>query len=411
MSDFFQDGAIATLHRLGSPAIDRMEAALEGFSTHAPIALVLPCHARELGTPALHRIVRALVDVRYLRHVVVGIDGADAAAWSVARKLFGRLPQQTSLLWNDGPRIQRLLTKLARAGIDPGPPGKGRNLWLCFGQVLAATRAEMVAIHDCDISNYNREMLARLCFPVAHPKLGFHFCKGYSARFTDRLNGRVMRLLFTPLVRALQSILGANEFVDFLGAFRYPLSGEASLSRDLLRRIRVPSDWGVEAGMLAEVSSLCPPRGICQVDIAESYDHKHQDLSASNPESGLNKMAGDIALRVFRALADRGVILDAGLFDSVLATYMRKASDAMRFHAADAEINQLRHDRHEEDLAVATFARSLRRAARAYLSAPLEDPMIPSWNCIDAGLPGFSSALGSAVRQDQAERRRRARRA
>jgi glucosyl-3-phosphoglycerate synthase len=213
-----------------------------------------------------------------------------------------------------------------------------------------------------------------------------------------------MRLLFTPLVRALQSVPGDQEFPRFLDSFRYPLSGEVCLGRDLLGRMRVPSDWGVEAGMLAEVSRLCSPRGVCQVDIAESYDHKHQDLSASNPRKGLNKMACDIALLIFRTLAGRGVKLDAGLFDALQATYMRKASDAMRFHWADAEINQLHHDRLEEELAVATFARSIRRAARAYLADPLRDPMIPNWNRIDAGLPGFAGEIAAAVRRDCARR-------
>ena len=381
-----------------------MESALEGFSEEAPIALVLPCHAQELGTAALHRIIAALEGARFIRHVVIGIDGADATAWAAARKLFSRLPQQTSLLWNDGPRLQRLLKKLARANLAPGPTGKGRNLWLCFGHVLAATQAGMVAIHDCDITNYHLEMLARLCFPVAHPKLGFDFCKGYSARFTDRLNGRVMRLLFTPLVRALQSVLGTQELPNFLDTFRYPLSGEASFRRDLLRQMRIPSDWGVEAGMLAEVYRLCAPASICQVDIAESYDHKHQELSARNPGKGLNKMAGDIALRLFRTLAGQGAKLDEGLFDSLLATYMRKAADVMRFHAADAEINQLHHDRHEEEVAVSTFARSIRRASLAYLADPLHDPMIPCWNRIDADLPGFAAELKEAVCRDNGGR-------
>ena len=45
-------------------------------------------------------------------------------------------------------------------------------------------------------------LLARLCYPVAHPSLGFDFCKGYYARVTEKLNGRVMRLLITPRLRA-----------------------------------------------------------------------------------------------------------------------------------------------------------------------------------------------------------------
>jgi hypothetical protein len=76
MSDFFQTGAIATLHRLGRPNLPRLEQEMERFSEETPIALVLPCHIRELGTRALKHIVRELKHVTYLRQIVVGIDGA-----------------------------------------------------------------------------------------------------------------------------------------------------------------------------------------------------------------------------------------------------------------------------------------------------------------------------------------------
>ena len=104
---------------------------------------------------------------------------------------------------------------------------------------------------------------------MAHPNLGFDFCKGYSARFTDKLNGRVMRLLVTPLIRSLQSIIGLHDFLVYLDTFRYPLSGEMSLDHDIIRRARIPSDWGIEVGILAEVFRVSSPKSICQVDIAE----------------------------------------------------------------------------------------------------------------------------------------------
>ena len=122
--------------------------------------------------------------------------------------------------------MQRLFQKLEDAELSAGPGGKGRNVWICFGYVLASEQARMVAVHDCDILTYNRELLARLCYPVAHPSLGFDFCKGYYARVTDQLNGRVMRLLVTPLLRALKSILGAHPFLVYMDTFRYPLAGE-----------------------------------------------------------------------------------------------------------------------------------------------------------------------------------------
>ena len=109
--------------------------------------------------------------------------------------------------------MQRLYRQLEEADLSIGSPGKGRNVWICFGYVLASEQSRMVAVHDCDILTYNRELLARLCFPVAHPSLGFDFCKGYYARYADKLNGRAMRLMLTPLIRSLKSILGLHPYL------------------------------------------------------------------------------------------------------------------------------------------------------------------------------------------------------
>ena len=391
---------MATLHRLGKSNVEHLEQELLEFSTQTPIALTLPCHVKELGTSALRGIIKELKTIQYIKQIVVGIDGANGAAWQRARKTFSQLPQKPILIWNDGPRMRRLLEQLIESDLDPGPTGKGRNLWLCFGYVLASGKSHMVAVHDCDIITYNRDFLARLCYPVAHPNLGFDFCKGYSARFTDRLNGRVMRLLVTPLIRSLQSIIGVNDFLVYMDTFRYPLSGEMSLDHDIIRRARIPSDWGIEVGILAEVFRVSSPKSICQVDLSERYDHKHQELSSRDATRGLNKMAVDIVKSIFLTLAGIGVTLDRGIFDTLLSAYVRKAEDTMRFYAADAEINGLKYDRHEEELAVATFVRSIRNAARDYLSDPLGNPMIPNWNRVEAALPDFLQAFNHAVQLD-----------
>lgn len=400
MADFFQTGSIATLHRLGKPNVEKLEADLREFAQETPIALVLPCHVNELGTTALRNIINELSGVDYISQIVVGIDGANAAGWRKAKQVFSRLPQKPLLVWNDGPRMRKLYEALSDSDLDAGPTGKGRNLWICFGSVLASDQAKMVVVHDCDIITYNREMLARLCYPVAHPNLGFDFCKGYSARFSTKLNGRVMRLLITPLLRSLETIIGTHHFLVYLDTFRYPLSGEVSLDLDILRRIRMPSDWGVEVGMLAEVFRVSSPKAICQVDIADRYDHKHQEISARDATRGLNKMAVDVLKCVFRTLAGQGVKLDTGLFDTLLSAYMRKAEDTVRFYAADAEINFLKYDRHEEELAVSTFVRSIRHASKEYLLDPLGDPLIPSWNRVISAMPDFFDRMNEIVQLD-----------
>lgn len=401
MADFFQTGAIATLHRLGRTDIPRLERDLVEFSKEMPIALVLPCHIRELGTKALRGIVRELKSVPYLKQIIVGIDGpVRLKDWRRAKRFFQQLPQNPILLWNEGPRMKALFNKLEEADISPGPGGKGRNVWICLGYVLASEQSRMVAMHDCDIATYNRELLARLCYPVAHPALGFDFCKGYYARVTDRLNGRVMRLLLTPLIRALKNILGPHPYLVYMDTFRYPLAGEIALDLDLIRRLRIPHDWAFEVGTLSEVMRNCAPRAICQSELCEVYDHKHQELSIRDPDRGLNKMAVDIARSIFQRMAAEGIKLDAGLFDTLLSAYSRQAEDTLLFYGADAALNGLNYPRHEEENAVAMFVRSIRTAAKAYQDDSLGTPLISNWNRVESALPSFLEELRETVQLD-----------
>ncbi len=401
MADFFQNGPIATLHALGEPDLDRLERDLAGFAAERPIALVLPCHAAELGTPALSGIVAHLREVPYLSEIVVGLDHADAAAWKKARAIFAGLPAR--LIWNEGPRVRKLLGQLDAADLAIGPAGKGRNLWLCFGHLLAAGAARVVAVHDCDILTYDRAFLARLCYPVANPALGYDFAKGYSARYSDRLHGRVTRLLFTPLIRALGALLGPHPLLAYLDGFRYALSGEMCLDARLLRRTRMAADWGVEVGMLAEMFRLVSPRALCQVDVAPRYDHRHHPIAAQTARvHGLEKTATDVAGCVFRTLALQGVSLDRAQFDTLLAVYLRTAEDAIRTYDAVAGLNGLVANRHEEEILAGHFVRSLRLAADGCLADPLGPPLIPNWNRVAAALPAFFDDFRAAVARDNA---------
>src|SRR5437762_13016277 len=67
VSEFFQTGAIATLHRLGQVNLEQLEEHLENFSLETPMALVLPCHIKEMGTPALDGIISELKKVTYIK--------------------------------------------------------------------------------------------------------------------------------------------------------------------------------------------------------------------------------------------------------------------------------------------------------------------------------------------------------
>jgi len=51
-----------------------------------------------------------------------------------------------------------------------------------YGDLLALDDCEVIALHDTDITTYDRGLLARLCYPVANPNMGYEFCKGYYPR-------------------------------------------------------------------------------------------------------------------------------------------------------------------------------------------------------------------------------------
>ncbi|MCS7314228.1 MAG: hypothetical protein RMI94_04270 [Bryobacterales bacterium] len=400
MADFYQTGVVATLHRLNPDGLERLESELEGFSGERPIGLVLPALYSEFETPAMRRIVDELRRVRYLRRVAVALGRANRDQYLRACSFFRDLPAPVTVLWLDSPRIGRLFRLLEEYGLCAGPDGKGRSCWLAFGFILAMGDCDVIALHDCDIVNYDRRMLARLCYPVANPNLGFEFCKGYYARVTDRMHGRVTRLFVTPLVRALEGMAPGAPFLKFLDSFRYPLAGEFAMKANLARVNRIPGDWGLEVGVLAEVFRNCALSRVCQVDLADNYEHKHQALSPDDPHSGLRKMAVDVAKSLFRTMAGEGLVLTRDHFRSLQVRYVRLAEDTINRYYADALLNGLHFDRHAEELAVATFARSLRQAAEEYLEDPLGLPPIPNWNRVISAIPDFFGHLLAAVEAD-----------
>jgi glucosyl-3-phosphoglycerate synthase len=408
MSDFHQGGVITTLHRLGRPDVSRMEADLMDSTSVRPISLVLPCLHAELHGAGLKGIIDALRGVRYLRQVVVSTSGtSERFEYEQMRDAFDGVTTRTgeapTLLWNSGPRIEGLLRRLREEGLDPGENGKGRAAWLAYGYVLATNVSRVIALHDCDIRDYNAELLARLCYPTAHTNLNYEFAKGYYGRVTDRLYGRVTRLFVTPLLAAMKSVLGSLPLLEYLDSFRYPLAGECSMTTDLARSTRIPADWGLEVGMLVEVYRNCSPKRICQVDLVDNYDHKHQDLSENDARRGLHRMVVDIAASLIRNLASYGVEFDAGFLNTLISAYMRKAQDAIASYSDDAALNGLIFDRHEEELAVETFSRALRVAGLDFVRDPMGAPQIPNWNRVTSALPGFLDELREAVEADAAE--------
>ncbi|MDX1800627.1 MAG: glycosyl transferase [Marinobacter sp.] len=404
MGDFYQNGIITTLHNLCRRPVEELERELMGFRKSRPMSLVLPSLYSELEGPALKHIVSELAKVPYLDQIVIGLDRADETQYRHALRYFASLPQHVRVLWNDGPRMRAIDDKLRAQGLAPTELGKGRNVWFCFGYVLAGGRSKSVALHDCDILTYSRDLVARLIYPVANPNFNYMFCKGYYSRVADgKMNGRVSRLLVTPLIRSLKKVCGPSDFLDYLDSFRYPLAGEFSFRTDVINDLRIPSDWGLEVGVLSEMKRNYATNRLCQVDIADTYDHKHQDLSPDDASKGLSKMSTDISKAVFRKLATNGEIFSNEKFRTIKATYYRIALDFIETYQNDAIINGLDFDRHKEEKAVELFAQNVMNAGAYFLDNPMDTPFIPSWNRVVSAIPDIMAMLEEAVDADNVE--------
>ncbi len=404
MSDFYQNGIITNLHNLRVQDTESLEKELLAFSKVRPMGLVLPSLYSELLSPPLENIVKELGNVKYLQQIVIGLDRATKYEYRDALNYFSRLPQNHVVLWNDGPRLKAIDKKLQKLRLAPQEMGKGRNVWYCLGYVLAANKVESIALHDCDIVTYTKDLLARLIYPVANPGFNYQFCKGYYARVsTNKINGRVCRLLVTPLIRSLMKIFPANEYLEYLNSYRYALSGEFSLRTEVLNDIRIPSDWGLEIGVLSEMNRNYANNRICQVDIADKYDHKHQDLSEKDASKGLSKMSIDISKSIFRKLATTGLVFNNETFRSIKATYFRIALDFVETYNNDAKMNGLSFDIHEEEKAVELFAENIMNAGSHFLAHPMETPFIPSWTRVNSACPELGEELINAVELDMKE--------
>ncbi|TWT89060.1 Glucosyl-3-phosphoglycerate synthase [Pseudobythopirellula maris] len=404
MPDFAQRGPITTIHDLGTATPEALEERLRRAVKKHAIGLVLPVTASDMRAAPFANIVEHLAGADYLDSSVIVLNRTeDPADYREAVRLVSPMGPRARVLWTDGPRGQEALAELADAGFDVSVPGKGRAVWFAFGYLLADPNVKAFVLEDGDIENYDNDMLVRLCLPMAHPGMDFDFCKAFYARCTDRMHGRVVRLLMTPVLRALISVMGNDPYLVFLRSFRYTLAGEFAISATLARSNRIPCDWGLEVGTLAEVYRNTSAKRVCQVDIARIYDHKHQPMSLEDKTSGLMKMASDILRNLFRTLASRGMVFGRGHFIALRAAYLRIAQDAIRQYHADSLMNALNYDRHSEEQAIEAFAELITATGEAVNDDPSGSAALPTWTRVVTTLPDFQQRLRQIAEDDLAE--------
>ena len=402
MSDFHQNGFITTFHNFRTKDLKLIESELNKFSKVRPMQLLLPSLYSELSGSALPDIIEKLKKVSYLKQITIGLDNANKKEFLHARKFFSQLPQKVRIVWHNGPNMMAVSNLLRENGLDNSNPGKGRNVWYCMGYIYGLKNCEAVALHDCDILTYDTEMLARLFYPIANPAYNFYFCKGYYSRIAEgKMNGRVGRLLVSPLISAMKKLNHNNSsYLDFLSSFRYSLAGEFSFRRRLIRDVRIPSDWGLEVGRLSEIQRNFANNMVCQVDIADKYDHKHQSISFDDPEKGLSKMSIDIIKTLIRKQASQGIGYNRDTLRALKATYYRTALDYISSYSYDAEMNDIKLDINTEESYVELFSENIMKAGERVLDNPVKLNLMPNWSRVRSAVPFIYEKLIDAVERD-----------
>lgn len=359
---------VTTLHDLADPAptapTDRT-------------AVVVPMTEREYGGLAAERVLSELTALDPARVIVPVRASPDRIGpfsdWLTAFDL------RIEPLWCSGDRLEALLSE---AGLD-GERGKGRDVWLALGCALASD-AEYVVVHDADTQSYDRSYVRRLLFPLTRD---FSFSKGYYARVENgQLYGRLFRLFYTPLVRALQGAhdVRAAPILSYLGAFRYALAGEFAATRDVASTFRVQRSWGLEVGTLGDAFREVGFDGSAQVDLG-TYEHDHRAVGGP---TGLSEMSTAVGDALLRAVEDAGVEPD---YATLPERYRESAERLLRSYAADAAFNELTYDPSEEREQVATYASSI--------GPPGRDTRLPAW----ADAPLDPAAVREAAARDVAD--------
>ena len=398
----YKQELITTIHDFGCN-LEFLEERLGELSEESPTAVLIPALYEELERPALTNIRDRLKECAFIKTIIVCLYADTVEQYSTAVEFFSSLPQQTFVIWENGQRVTKLLENLRERGLNLlSLKGKGRAVWLGLG--LATLQAEAIALHDADIITYDRSYPLKLLFPLLEKEFGIAFNKAYYARigsYPRSLNGRVMRLFVTPLLTALTELFGYQKYLRYLSAFRYPLSGEFAMTSDLALNTRIPGNWGLEIGFLAEVYRSVAEKRIAQIDLG-IFDHKHQQVGNSSQE-GLRKMCRDILRSVLRTLTEtEQVIISRDHIHALRVKFRREAQDYTRQYFVDARFNNLLYDRHQEEIITELFEEVIYDAGELYFSDPA-GAQIPDWTRALAVTPDLREQLQDAVKADMEE--------
>lgn len=389
-----EQGRITRIHDF-SPDIAFQKERMNELSSKYPSGIIIPILDKDLASPAIEAIMRSLNDCYYLKKVFIALAATTYEDYRNALHISDKLEIPHEVVWCNKPEVNIVLEDLKRKGLDVTfLKGKGKDLWIATG--IASLELYAIAIHDADIISYSDKLPTKLLYSVVEPRLDFWFSKGYYARMNPenhKMYGRIYRLFINPLLAALQKKLrNDSRFIRYLQSFRYPLSGEMAVYTDLALNLRIPCDWGLEIGILAELYRNVSTKRMCEVDLG-FFDHKHKPIA---PQA-LMKTAEDSLITLLRTLTETEAIdvSEASLL-SIQVAYRRYAQDRIRQYNADALCNSLLYDRHEEETSVDELSKAIIEAGRRYLNNPL-NTQLPDWLRTISAMPDARERIKKAA--------------
>ena len=390
----FDQGRITNIHDL-CMNFDILKSRLRDLNQKYPAGVIIPLHSKDLGSPGLLSIVNGLNECDYLRKIFIALSATDETDYEKAMKLTSVFKTPCEIIWCNKPQVNQILEELKRKGLDVTKSnGKGKDLWLAMG--IASLELYAFAVHDADIVSYSGMLPTKLLYTVVEPRMDFSFAKGYYARVNlekRKMYGRIYRLFINPLLDALQKKLDhSSSFIRYLQAFKYPLSGEIAIYSDLAMNLRMPGDWGLEIGTLAELYRNVSNKRICQIDLG-FFDHKHKRMS----RDVLLRTADDALATLLRTLTEtEGINVSAAFLLSLQVTYRRFAQDRIRQYYADALCNSLDFDRHQEETNVDALSEVIMRAGSHYLEKST-NTQLPDWLRTISAMPDAKEKLRQAA--------------
>ncbi len=154
-----------------------------------------------------------------------------------------------------------------------GPAGKGQAMW----KAVHVTGGDLVVFCDADVRNFPPHFVTGLLGPLLLSD-DVAFVKGFYDRPLDGRageGGRVTELVARPLISLL--------FPHLAGLFQ-PLAGECAARRDVLEGVPFVDGYGVDLGLLIDVSELWGVGVIAQCDLGQRV-HRNRPLAELAPQA------------------------------------------------------------------------------------------------------------------------------